>query len=289
MLALVACRTEPVASGGNEPPPEPLPKPAAAASSEKAEPRPRGSLSVSTMAREKGILLPRIQGTAAKGADSLPLMTLTKTELLVGETHIADVIPGPLGFDAKIKRMEQRSALQLMPLDAALRPIHAAHPEESSLRVLVDRSTAYRSALEAVFTAAQTGFTTFFFVVSSAQGESAVMASTPSKAEWEAAHTAGAPQPPSFVLDTSGVTLTVGTVRIGADCTKGKEGVAVPTLDATAVAACAKKVHAMSPEWSALMAANVTAAPELEMQVVLGIVAGIESTYATVHFGMMTR
>jgi hypothetical protein len=227
------------------------------------------------MAREKGILLPRIQGTAAKGADSLPLMTLTKTELLVGETHIADVIPGPLGFDAKIKRMEQRSALQLMPLDAALRPIHAAHPEESSLRVLVDRSTAYRSALEAVFTAAQTGFTTFFFVVSSAQGESAVMA--------------GAPQPPSFVLDTSGVTLTVGTVRIGADCTKGKEGVAVPTLDATAVAACAKKVHAMSPEWSALMAANVTAAPELEMQVVLGIVAGIESTYATVHFGMMTR
>jgi hypothetical protein len=45
----------------------------------------------------------------------------------------------------------------------------------------------------------------------------------------------------------------------------------------------------MSPEWSGLTAANVTAAPELEMQVVLAIVAGIESTYATVHFGMMTR
>jgi hypothetical protein len=241
------------------------------------------------MAREKGIALPRIQGTAAKGADSLPLMTITKSELLVGEAHIADVIPGPLGFDAKIKRMEQRSALQLLPLDAALRPIHAARPDDSSLRVLVDRSTAYRSALEAVFTAAQAGFTTFFFVVSSAQGETAVMASTPSKAEWEAAHTAGAPQPPSFVLDASGVTLTVGTVGIGPGCAKGKEGVAVPTLDASAVAACAKKVHAMSPEWSGLTAANVTAAPELEMQVVLAIVAGIESTYATVHFGMMTR
>jgi hypothetical protein len=244
------------------------------------------------MVADKGLTLPAVEAASPAPPDILPLVTITKTELLVGHDHIADVLPGPLGFAAEIKRMQQRSALQVLPLDAALRPLHPPGTAENRVRILVDASTPYRSALEAFFTASQAGFTSFAFVVKSKGGERAVHANTPSRAEWDAAHTPGAPQPVSFVLDTNGASLSVGTVKIGAGCSKGASGVAVPAsggkLDAAQIAACAARVPGMSPLWAGISVANVTAAPEIDMQTVLTIVNGIESTFPTVHFGMMS-
>jgi len=234
------------------------------------------TLFASAMARTKGITLPAVEST-----------------LLVGNEHIADVPAGSLGFEAAIKRAQTRSALQVMPLDAALRTLHARDTGDTTLRLLVDATTSYRSALEAVFTASHAGFTEFRFVVASKAGERSVPANTPSKAEWGAAHTVGAPQPPSFVLSPDGVTLSVGEVTIGAGCTVGAAGPAIPasggTLDPARIAACAARIRAMKPEWARLpAAANVTAASQLDMQTVLSIVVGIEATFPVVHFGMLS-
>jgi len=251
------------------------------------------TLFASAMARTKGITLPAVESTLPAAADGLPMVTITKSELLVGNEHIADVPAGSLGFEAAIKRAQTRSALQVMPLDAALRTLHARDTGDTTLRLLVDATTSYRSALEAVFTASHAGFTEFRFVVASKAGERSVPANTPSKAEWGAAHTVGAPQPPSFVLSPDGVTLSVGEVTIGAGCTVGAAGPAIPasggTLDPARIAACAARIRAMKPEWARLpAAANVTAASQLDMQTVLSIVVGIEATFPVVHFGMLS-
>jgi hypothetical protein len=227
-------------------------------------------------------------------ADSrLPLVTVSRTELLVGHDHIADVAPGALGFDATLKRAGQRSALEVVPLKAALSALRGRDPSATRARLLVDASTAYRAALEVFFSGAHAGFTDFDFVVMSAAEERSLPVSTPSKAEWNAAHTPGAPQPPSFVLGDDGVSISVGAERVGEGCALGRAGVAVPRsagrkLDVVATAACATRIHGMAPGWEGVRAANVSAAPGLTMQTVLEVVAAIREAYPVVHLGMIT-
>ncbi len=226
-------------------------------------------------------------------SDSLPLVIITKNELLFGERHVASLEPGPQGFDAAIKRAGQRSALQLLPLDDLLKGAHDAEPAQAEVRFLFDASTSYRAALEVLFTASHEGFTSFDFLVRGAGDPPgtptrALVASTPTKAEWDASHTAGAPQPVSLVLTHEGVTFSVGAVTIGPDCTRGRNGTTLPTLDAAKAGECAARVKGMVPAWSSLRIANVSAANGLDLTTVLGVVAAIAPSFPTIHFGMIT-
>jgi hypothetical protein len=236
-------------------------------------------------------MLVSVAGMKPAAPSTLPLVTLSPTELLVGDEHIADLSPGPLGFDASIKRAGQRSALQLLPLDDVLKRLHAREPSGTEIRFLFDRRVAYRAALEVIFTASHEGFTSFDFVVESAASEGvaerSLPASTPDKAEWEASHTPGAAQPASFVLTTAGAMISVGTVTIGAGCTKGGAGAAVATLDPSAVGACTARIKGMDPAWSSTHVANVSAANGLDLQSVLAVVGAILPSFPTVHFGMI--
>ncbi len=266
-----------------------LPLPAASAGASSAS-APSGGLSASQVARERGVTLVSVEGPRAAAPAALPLVTITKTELLVGAQHVADVNPGPLGFDAAIKRMGQRAALQVMPLDTLLKAVHASSPvddAQSSVRFLFDRATSYRTALEVIFTASHAGFTSFDFVVEGRAGERTLPARTPSQAEWDAAHVPGAVPPPTFMLQASGVSITIGNDPVGAGCSKGAPGEAVPSLDPAAVAACGARIKAMSPAWGALQIANVSAAGGLDLQTVLAIVAALEPAFPTIHFGML--
>jgi len=239
---------------------------------------------------EKRLTPPSVDAPAPAPKEDLPLITLSIDELLLGSQHIADVRPGPLGFDGEIKRSHQRAALQLMPLDAALRPL--AKPNETTIRVLADRGTSYRSALEVFYSASQAGFTSFSFLVSSQAGPRSVPVSTPSRAEWEAAHTAGALQPASFKVEARGISVTVGEIVVGGGCTLNAAGVTVPAsggkLDVAQVGACAASLKGMNPGWDRIGAANVTASGELTIETVLAIIVAIEATFPTVHLGMMT-
>ncbi len=301
-VALLACRTAPPAGADPAPPAATLPAPvpatppsasptSSADSFLPAAPH-AAALSAARMAKEKGVALVAVETKTPAAPDALPLITLTKTELLVGTEHIADVIPGPLGFEAKIKRAGQRAALQVLPLDAVLKSLHAADPGQDSVRFLFDGSTSYRSALEVVFTASHAGFTSFDFVVSSKAGERVIPVSTPSRAEWDAAHTPGATPPPSFVLEPDGVTLSVGTTTIGAGCAKGAAGVAIPAvsgkLDPVGVAACGARLKSLDPAWAGFTVANVSAANGLDLQTVLAVVAEMIPLFPTEHFGMVS-
>jgi hypothetical protein len=233
-----------------------------------------------------------IDGSEAKAADDLPLVTLAAHEVLVGSDHVADLTPGPLGFDATLKRNGQRAALEVVPLKASLAALHTRTPSVTTVRLLVDADTSYRAALEVIFSASHAGFTDFVFVVSKKGGEGALPASTPSKAEWEAAHTAGAPQPPSFVLRPEGVTVTVGGEPVGAGCVHGASGIAIAPasghLDTEKTRACAARIKTMAPGWAGVVTANVSADASLDMQTVLEMVAALRSTYPVIHFGMLT-
>ncbi len=260
-LASLGCRTE-----------------ASSASADAPAPR------VSQAAR---VSLPAVDAPDPAASPTLPVVTVSGGELRVGDARIADVTPGPLGFAASLKRAGKRAALEVVPLDAALRALRAKDPAGTALRFAFDRATSYRTALEVVFTASHAGFASFAFSVASRDGERSVTVSIPSRAEWDAAHKPGAPQPPSFVLDAGGATLTVGEVAVGAGCALGAAGPAAP-LDAAAIGECAARVKGMKPGWSDVGAANVSAAPELDLETVLRAVAAIERTYPSVHFGLLS-
>jgi hypothetical protein len=238
------------------------------------------------------VTLVHAESALAPMADATPLVTLTKTDLLVGTAKVADVLPGPLGFDGSIKRAGQRAALEVLPLKAALKAIHDAAPTESSLRVRVDATTSYRSALEVVFTGAQAGFTTFGFVVSSAAGERALPVSTPTRAERDAQHAADAAPPMSFVLKADGVVVSVGGVTLGPGCTKGAQGTTIPLRagkpDVAGLASCTSHLKSMAPAWAHSTIAEVTASPELDMQTVLEAVSVIVRDFPVIHFGMLS-
>jgi hypothetical protein len=224
--------------------------------------------------------------------DDAPVVTLSRTELLLGSAHIADVTPGPLGFSADVKRAGTRAALQIVPLEAALRALHDASTKRDALRIVVDPTTSYRSFLEVVFSAAHAGFTAYAVALAGQVAEPPIPASTPSRAEREAERAPGAVHAPSFVLDADGASVSVGDETIGAGCARGQAGAAVPPvsgrLDASAIGACAARVRAMNPDWAKVTAASVSAAPGLDMQAVLGVVAAILPTYPVVHFGMVS-
>jgi hypothetical protein len=285
---------EPPATAHPAPPPAPhpatpIPTPATPAPSEGAG----EALSASRMVTANHVALVRTNSPIPASAETLPLVTITKTELLVGKTHVADVVPGPLGFEAAIKRAQNRAALQVLPIEAALRPIHDAAPSQSTLRVLVDATTSYRTALEVLFTAGQSGFRSFAFVVyNPAVGERAVPASTPSRAERDAAHAPGAAPPVSFLLQADGVVISVGGERIGPGCVKGAAGTTVPLRDGKAdlagLAACASRIKGLAPAWAGSTVAEVTAIPGLDMQTVLAAVAAVIRDYPVVHFGLLS-
>jgi hypothetical protein len=251
------------------------------------------ALSASHMASSKRLTLVRADSPTPEADETLPLITLAKTELLVGTEHVASLTPGPLGFDAALKRSGQQAALQLLPLGTALGPIHDADPSQHTVRVLVDASTAYRPALEVFFSAAQAGFTSFDLIVAGDSGERFLSASTPSRAERESARAPGAAPAASFVLQAGGVSITVGDTPVGAGCTVGGQGFSVPAvtrgkLDDAGVGACASRLASLNPAWGDVHVANVSANPGLDMQSVLGVVAAILPALPTVHFGLLS-
>jgi hypothetical protein len=288
-LVLAACRTD-LAVTGDAPDGRGGASASSHAASAAATPLPPGDV-----AAPSGLRLAVVDAREPAVATSIPLVTVSTTELLVDSHRIAAVSEGPLGFAADLKRAGNRSALQVLPLEASLRALRERDPSQTTLRIRVDGRTAYRTAIEVIFTASHAGFTTFAFGVHPASGpdaEQTVPASVPSRAEWDASHKAGAPQAPSFVLQPDGASLTIGTDSVGAGCTLGASGVAVPAiggrLDVTAIAACASRVKTMRPAWGGVRAANVSAAPGLDMQTVLSVVAGLEKTYPSVHFGLLS-
>lgn len=302
---LFACNTQPPAPLESEPANASAPTPparSAAASETGAAPSlavasstPGASgtiLSVAATAAARGVALVNAESGVTAPPDTVPLITVSKSALFVGTERVADVLPGPLGFDATIKRAGARAALEVLPLEAILRPLHAQKPTDDTVRLLFDATTSYRSAIEVLFSTAQAGFTSFAVIVASKAGERAVPASTPSRAERDAARLPGAPPSPSFVLQRDGVTLTVGDVAIGAGCTRGARGVAVPSvagrIDPAAVAVCAARVKTMDPMWASVAVASVSAAAELDMQTVMGAVAAIVPTFPVVHFGLLS-
>jgi hypothetical protein len=234
----------------------------------------------------------RIPGARAKVDERLPLVTVTKTELSIGKDHIADVMPGPLGFDGSIKRAGQRAALEVLPLRAALHPLYRADAGPNAVRLLFDAGTSYRTALETMFSSAQAGFTTFSLVVQAESGQASLPASTPSKAERDAAKTPGSTPPVTFTVETGGVSISVGDTLIGPGCVSGGTGVTVPrrgdSLDQRAVGACAAKLKTMSPTWSKLGVANVSAEAGLDIATVLRIVEAVLPALPVVHFGLLS-
>jgi len=291
----VACRTAPPTTTDS-------PSALAATSAAVVEPQPRidatplatrTTLSATRVATDHGVVLVKVDHADAAADDALPLVTITRAELLVGTDVVAQVQPGPLGFDATIKRAGNWRALQLLPLEAALTPIHAAAPSGHTLRLLIDAGTSYRSALEVLFTAAQAGFTSFAFVVSTEGGERSLPASTPTRGEREVANAGGGPPAASFVLEPTGVAVSVGGVALGSGCTKDGKGVAVPAragkLDATAIAACAARVKASTPLGSQMTVAEVSASASLDAQTVLTAVGALLPSLRTVHFGLLSQ
>lgn len=291
LLGAPACNTQPPTGAGPWGASTVEPSPAASHATA-AAPRGRVGVSVADIAGSKGVGPIMASGGARPGVDTLPLVTVTRTELLVGDAHVADVPPGALGFDATLKRAGKQAALELLPLEAALRPVHDADPSQTTLRLLFDASTAYRAALEVMFSASQAGFTSFELVVKANGDWAAVPASTPSRAERQAAHAAGAVPPASFLLQADGASLSVGDVVIGPGCTKGGHGAAVPAvagkLDEGAIGACAARLRGMDPSWASGTVANVSVAPGLDMQSVVAAVARIVPVFPVVHFGMIS-
>lgn len=247
---------------------------------------------MSQLVTANAVTLVRAESALSPLADSLPIVTLSKSDLLVGTSPIARVFPGPLGFDGAIKRQGQRAALEVVPLKAALRAVHDMSPTESSLRLLVDASTSYRSALEAEFSAAQAGFTSFGFVVSSAKGERRLAVVTPTRAERDAEHKTETSPPISFVLRADGVVVSVGAVSVGAGCTKGASGTTIPLRagkpDLAALASCVSRLKSMDPAWAHSTIGEVSASPELDMQTVLEAVSVIVRELPAIHFGMLS-
>jgi len=245
------------------------------------------------MVTAQHVITVRTSSVTPRPADTLPLVTIAKGELFLGTQPIAPVSPGPLGFDETLKRAGARAALQLLPLDAALRPLREAAPTQSTMRILVDGTTSYRTTLEVLFTASQRGFSTFDFVVyNPAVGERSLVASTPTRAERDASHAAGAVPPVSFLLRTDGVVVSVAGEKIGPLCVRGAAGTTVPLRDGKAdlasLAACASHLKALSPAWAGVSVAEITAVPGLDMQVVLSAVAAIVHDLPVIHFGLLS-
>jgi hypothetical protein len=44
----------------------------------------------------------------------------------------------------------------------------------------------------------------------------------------------------------------------------------------------------MSPDWAGIAVANVSAASDLDMQTVLGVIAVLLPTFPTIHFGKLS-
>jgi hypothetical protein len=238
------------------------------------------------------VTLVRAESPQPPPPDTLPLVTVSRTALLVGTTEIAPVFPGPLGFDGSIKRAGQRAALEVLPLKAALKALKEATPTEASVRVRVDASTSYRTALEVVFSGAQAGFTSFGFLVASAAGERTLTVSTPTRAERDAEHAGGTAPPIAFVLTAEGVAVSAGGVTLGPGCSKEGAGTTLPLRagkpDVAGLASCVSRLRGMRPAWARSTIAEVSASPALDMQTVLEAVSVIAPSLPVIHFGMLS-
>jgi hypothetical protein len=295
-LALAACNTGPTGASPSpttEPSrPPPVEPSATSTTAPPSAALPTAPLRAASVAHAKGITRVRAESRLGPAADALPLVTLSKAELLVGTTAVAKVEPGPLGFDGSIKREGKRAALEVLPIEAALRPSHDGNPSESTVRVLIDAESSYRTALEVLFSAAQAGFTSFDLLVSSTSGERVVPASTPSREERRALRQPGAPPVMAFLVQADGVSVTVGSVTIGKGCVKGGTGTTIPLhdgkLDTASLATCAARLTGMDATWARSTVAEVTAAPDTEMQAVLAAVAAVQKTFPVVHFGLQS-
>jgi hypothetical protein len=244
------------------------------------------------LAARRGVEVAVVGRALAPAPADVPLVTLSKTELYVGDTRVATIPAGELGFPAGMKRSGLAAALHVLPVEDAVRDLRATGPAVDSLRLLVDAGVPYRALLEVVYSAAHAGVTSFSLIVMSESGEGALPIRLPTRAEREESKAPGAVPPPAFVIDRDGVSISVGQEPIGAGCTRGAAGAAVALqsgrADPRQLAECAERMHGMDEAWARNTSASVSATSAVPMQAVLEAIAAILPVYPTVHVGMVS-
>ena len=244
----------------------------------------------STVAHEHLTLVKAESGTTLP-SDRAPLLTVSRTDLLLGDQSIAKVSPGPLGFAPAQKRDGNAAALQITPLDDALKALRQSDPTLDTARIQLDAATPYRTTLEVFFTAAHAGFTGYDFLVSSPAGERALHISTPTRAQRKEARAGNAPPSLALVVQPDAFNLSIGSDAIGAGCIKDTTGSAVvrhgTPADLDALVACTQRIRTMAPDWAGLATVQLSAAPSVDAQAVLSVVAAMLPTFPQVYFGLL--
>jgi hypothetical protein len=243
------------------------------------------------MLKSHPLELAQVESATPAASDLLPLITVTKADLLVGDAVVAKVPPGSLGFEAAQKRDGNRKALQVVPLLDALSPLRKESPTATGARLLIDKATPYRTTLEVFFTTARAGFTTYDFVVAGKSGERSVHIGTPTAADRKAARAGTAPPSLAVVVKPDAIMLSVGAMTIGQGCTKGGTGAAVARpagqAELDTLVSCTGQLRSMSPEWAAMTTVQLSAADEVDTQEVLSVIAALLPAFPRVYLGLL--